>query len=359
MSLSTSNKIKYSRLKIFHYKEKLDSLPKEIKKILPPLQIRIKPTNVCKHNCYYCAYRADNLQLGKDMNVRDYIPKNKMMEIIDDCIEMGVKSITFSGGGDPFHYPYLLDTIKKLSNSPIKFAALTHGALLRGEIAEIFKEYGSWIRISIDGWDDESYAKYRGVRIGEFSRVIKNLKNFSNLKGSCEIGAVIVIDRQNYDKIYNLSKILYEAGINSIKMSPCIISNNGKETNEYHLPIYDKVKDEIQKIKEDFDIEVFDAYHKIEEKFNKNYEWCPYIQICPVIGADCNLYACHDKAYNLDNGIIDSLKNKSLKQAWFENKDKFFKINPKKDCNHHCAVNRANEMIIEYLNIDKEHLEFV
>ena len=116
-------KLKYSRLKIFHYKEKLDSIPKDKKTILPPLQIRIKPTNVCKHNCWYCAYRADNLQLGKDMIVKDYIPKEKMIEIIDDCADMGVKSITFSGGGDPFHYPYLLDTIKKLSKTSIKFAS--------------------------------------------------------------------------------------------------------------------------------------------------------------------------------------------------------------------------------------------
>ena len=355
-------KLKYSRLKIFHYKEKLDSIPKDKKTILPPLQIRIKPTNVCRHNCWYCAYRADNLQLGKDMIVKDYIPKEKMIEIIDDCADMGVKSITFSGGGDPFHYPYLLDTIKKLSKTSIKFASLTHGALLKGEIAEIFKKYGSWIRISIDGYDDKSYAKYRGIKEGEFSKVIDNIKNFMKLDGNCQLGVVIVIDKENYHKLYDMGKMFYEIGVNSIKMSPCIVSNSGKETNEYHKPIFDNVKEQIKKIKQDFEsenFEIFDAYHKIEEKFNKNYKYCPYIQICPVIGADSNLYACHDKAYNLDNGVIDSLKQKSLKEVWFENKEKFFKINPCDDCNHHCAVNSANEMIIEYLSIDKEHLEFV
>ena len=92
----------YTKYKIFHFKDKIDSLPRDVEEIKPPIHIRIKPTNVCAHNCWYCAYKASNLQLGKDMVTKDFIPKDKMMEIIDDIIEMGVKAVTFSGGGDPF-----------------------------------------------------------------------------------------------------------------------------------------------------------------------------------------------------------------------------------------------------------------
>jgi len=48
----------YNHMKVFHFKEKIDSLPSE--KILPPIHIRIKPTNNCNHNCSYCAYRTEN-----------------------------------------------------------------------------------------------------------------------------------------------------------------------------------------------------------------------------------------------------------------------------------------------------------
>ena len=105
---------KYSNIKIFHYQDKLDNLTLDTQVIKAPLHIRIKPTNVCNHNCWYCAYKVDYLQLGQDMVERDYIPEDKMMEIINDCAEMGVKAITFSGGGEPFTYKYFLQTIKKL-----------------------------------------------------------------------------------------------------------------------------------------------------------------------------------------------------------------------------------------------------
>jgi hypothetical protein len=70
--------------KIFHFQDKIDSLPKTVDRILPPIHIRIKPTTFCNHNCFYCAYRVSNQKLGKDMNINDLIPKDKMMEIIDD-----------------------------------------------------------------------------------------------------------------------------------------------------------------------------------------------------------------------------------------------------------------------------------
>ena len=83
----------YTQMKIFHFKDKIDSLEKNNKTIEAPLHIRIKPTNVCNHNCSYCAYRAEDLQLGQNMKIRDFIPEAKMMEIIDDIIEMKVKAV--------------------------------------------------------------------------------------------------------------------------------------------------------------------------------------------------------------------------------------------------------------------------
>lgn len=352
----------YTKMKIFYFKEKIDSLPEGIDKIMPPIHIRIKPTNVCNHNCWYCAYRVDNLQLGKDMVIRDQIPREKMMEIIDDIVEMGVKSVTFSGGGEPFCYPYLLETVKKLSKTPVKFAALTNGTGLTGEIAEIFAHYGTWIRISMDGWDDESYSSYRGVSKGEFTKVMHNMKNFKKIEGKSFLGVVIVADKKNHSHIYDLIKRLKNIGVNSVKVAPCFISNSGEENNNYHKPIFNIVRDQISKAMSelgDKNFEVFDSYHRQLETFEKEYTWCPYLQILPVIGADLNIYPCQDKAYNLEEGLIGSIKNTRFKDFWFSDKSKFFKINPSVHCNHHCVANLKNKFVLEYLNADKEHLVFV
>ena len=350
----------YSKFKIFNYPEKINSLPLK-EQIRAPLHIRIKPTNVCAHNCWYCAYRSDNYQLGAEMKLKDYISKDKMDEIIDDCIEMDVKAITFSGGGDPFYYPYLLDTVKKLAQNNIKFAALTNGVNLKGELAEIFAKHATWLRISIDGWDDKSYAQYRNIKEGEFTKVINNLKAFKLLDGNCYLGISIVVDKDNSAHIYDMLKTFYEIGVNSVKVSACLINDNIEEINAYHKPYLENTKKQIQKAIDEFSsekYEILDAYYEITSRYKKDYNWCPYLQINPVIGADRMVYACHDKAYTKD-GALGSIEDQSFKDFWFSDKNKFFKVNPSKDCNHHCMVNIQNKYLLDYLDIDKNHQEFV
>lgn len=352
----------YTGMKVFHFKDKLDSLKRGSSAVLPPVHIRIKPTNVCCHSCRYCAYRADGLQLGKDMNERDTIPRDKMLEIVEDLAEMGVKAVTFSGGGEPFCYPYLLETAQRLADSKIRFAALSNGARVSGAIAEFFARHATWLRISIDGWDGASYARYRGVSDREFDKVLANLRAFRNFGGFCHTGASIIVDRENAAHVCELVGKLRDTGIHSVKISPCIISNDGRENNDYHAPVFEQVRDQIARAIQTHSaegFEIYDSYHRQLESFQKDYDWCPYLQILPVIGADQNVYSCQDKAYNLDCGLIGSIKGRRFNDFWFDGKDKFFTINPSRDCNHHCVADGKNRMVLEYLQADAEHLAFV
>ena len=346
---------KYSSLKVLHYKDKLKSLPLSVNSIEAPLHVRLKPTNACNHRCRYCAYLEEDMQLGQNMNIHDSIPHAKMNEIIDDLIDMGVNAVTFSGGGEPLVYPYIVETMHKLADSPIKFALLTNGALLSGEKAEILSQSATWVRISMDGWDDDSYKRYRNAGDGEYTKVMNNIKNFINLEGNCLLGVSLIIDTENCYNIYKTLKKYKEIGVSTVKASACIVGNSGDETNMFHAKTFKKTKEEIQRAivdLQDDSFEIFDAYHEMNDKFSMDYSWCPYLQIVPVIAADQNVYSCHDKAYNLDSGVIGNIKDQSFKNLWMNGKEKFFKINPSCDCKHHCAVNNHNKLILDYLNVD-------
>ena len=103
----------YSPLKFLHFKDHLEGL--EQGKIVAPVHIRVKPTNHCNHNCWYCAYRADNLDLGEEMVEKDSIPAERMLSLAHEFVSMGVKAVTFSGGGEPLLYKPLPDVIEILA----------------------------------------------------------------------------------------------------------------------------------------------------------------------------------------------------------------------------------------------------
>lgn len=352
----------YTSMKVFHFPDKLASLAADKEEIRPPLHIRLKPTNVCNHRCRYCAYRSDDLQLGEHMAEKDFIPRAKMMEIIDDIIGMGVEAVTFSGGGEPFCYPYLAEAAQRLANGGVAFASLTNGARLQGEVAEIFAQHATWVRISMDGWDNQSYSRYRGVADGEFDRIISNIKSFKAYGGNCTLGVSLIVDQDNASQVFAFLELMRQLGVDSVKVSPCIVSNEGQENNRYHAPIFAEVKEQCRRALAELasdGFEIFDSYHALEDKFSKAYSWCPYQQILTVIGADCQVYSCQDKAYNLTSGLLGSIKEQRFADFWQQDKDKFFTINPGRDCNHHCVANQRNRLVLDYLEADPHHLGFV
>lgn len=351
----------YSKFKIFRYPEKLATLLASWPEITAPLHVRIKPINRCNHHCCYCAYRNARLQIGSNMNDNDAIPRDKMFEIIEDLVDMGIKAVTFSGGGEPLLYPHMEEVVERLAASDIRFASLTNGSLLRGRIAELFSRHATWLRVSMDGWDDESYATYRGVKVGEYKKILCNIRNFKRLGGACRLGVCINIDNKNHDHVLGQLRQLKDCGVDSVKLSPCIVSNSGEVNNRFHAPFFAGVREQLDMAKlelEDGNFNIYDSYHMLEECFDKAYDWCPYMQILTVIGADCGVYACQDKAYS-ENGFLGSIANIGFKEFWHSNKELFFSINPSKHCHHHCVSNGKNLMVCEYLNIDSEHGQFV
>ena len=72
----------YTKLKFLKFRQQLDAL--ENGDLAPPVHVRIKPMNPCDHDCWYCAYHVDNLQLGNLMEYKDRLPREKMLEIVDE-----------------------------------------------------------------------------------------------------------------------------------------------------------------------------------------------------------------------------------------------------------------------------------
>lgn len=354
--------MRYSSLKVFRFPEKLASLSGENPVILPPLHVRIKPTNVCNHHCRYCSYRAPDLQLGKDMRIQHSIPREKMLEIADDLIAMGVQAVTFSGGGDPFCYPHLAEVAGRLAASPVRFAALTNGAQLCGDAAGVFARSATWLRVSMDGWDAESYARYRGVGLSEFDKVIGNIRRFCAGNPACRLGVNLIVDRENAAHVFDFIRMVRELGADSIKVSPCIVSDDSEENNIHHRPLFADVDAQIRQARQMFaaeSFEIYHAYHLQEMAFEKPYTWCPYAQLLPIIGADQCIYTCQDKAYNRETGLIGSIEHQRFSDFWLTGKEKFMKVNPAHDCNHHCVADRKNRLVLEYLALDGEDLGFV
>jgi MoaA/NifB/PqqE/SkfB family radical SAM enzyme len=349
----------YSSLKVFHHPDRLQALAAG--RHVAPLHVRLKPTNVCNHDCYFCAYRRDGLSLGSTMQVRDRIPRDKMREIVEDLIAMDVRAVTFSGGGEPLLYPWLGETLESLAAGGIAIGVLTNGAQLRGRLAETLARTAAWVRVSIDGWDAASYARNRNVPESSFEKVLANMAAFARLPGSCTLGASVIVDAENAPHLSGLAARLKAAGAAHVKLSPCIVSEDAAGTAGHHAPFADTALAEIGRCRalENDRFAIVDHYHFETDTGAARHPRCPMLRLLTVIAADGAVYACQDKAYT-EAGRIGSIVDRRFRDLWHSDETQaWIDAFDARTCGHHCVAAGKNALLNDFLDTDRAHLAFV
>lgn len=134
-----------------------------------PSFISIEPTNICNLQCPECPTG----------NKSSIIPKGKIA--IDTCrnvIPQIQKSVVWANlyfQGEPFVSESVVDILKLTSDAKILTSISTNAHFITDEIAEkIVLSKLTKLIVSLDGYDQESYEKYR--RNGNFQKVLDGLQ---------------------------------------------------------------------------------------------------------------------------------------------------------------------------------------
>lgn len=280
----------YSNLKIFAHAQALNDIGDGNR--IAPIYIRIKPTNYCNHKCYYCSYADSELGLRDSVNRQDQIPWEKMQEIISDISDMGVKAVTFSGGGEPLVYPYIVETMQKILDAGIDLSIITNGQLLNEERARTLAS-AKWVRISFDSADARTYARVRKLPIEAFDEVCDNIRRFAEIKKKdCELGVNFVINHENAHQVYTMAEMVKKLGANHIKYTARVT----KDLFEYHEPFKQDIIEQIHRA-EELNGGGFRVINKYEGDFDsvllfhRCYEKCYVNRIFTVISSSAFAYS--------------------------------------------------------------------
>lgn len=277
---------------------------------LPLKTVCIYPTNRCNHCCWYCAYQTDKLSVGSGMSRADFIPKDKMLEILADCEEMGVEEVVFSGGGEPFLMDGLREVLKALGRMRLRFGALSNGSKLHGEAAELFARYGSWLRISLEAANET-----------QFYELMERFRSFKALGGPCLLRANLLVTDQNHDLLEKMAEAIRASGADSLNLLPVFVSDDMAENQAYHAPFYAGAEAAIQRIVQTLATERFPIDHRYCIKGTdaaKSHRWKPELQQTPIIGADLEVYAGTDRVYAKE-GRRGSIQERRFLDFWEEN----------------------------------------
>ena len=99
----------YSQDKVLWHTDRIDAFRKG--DTPKPIHVQLILSDLCNQDCHFCAYRmsagfsTELFGTAKTHNPNRKIPTSKAYEILEDCKELGVKAIQFTGGGEPTVHP--------------------------------------------------------------------------------------------------------------------------------------------------------------------------------------------------------------------------------------------------------------
>ncbi len=105
-----------------------------------PVSLQVSPTNRCNLRCVFCS--VDERQLNMEWDFND------LKEAIFRFIMNGIRTVEFSGGGDPTLYHYLAEIVEFCKKFSLKLGMITNGILLK-DVPRGTLEAFDWIRISM------------------------------------------------------------------------------------------------------------------------------------------------------------------------------------------------------------------
>tara|TARA_Y100001963_G_scaffold57068_1_gene79757 strand:+ start:485 stop:1708 length:1224 start_codon:yes stop_codon:yes gene_type:complete len=330
-----------------------------------PILIEVDPSNACNHACSFCcsSYIHFDKFKGTEAFSRAVMPRDMLMGLCKDFVDMGVRAVNWTGGGEPTLNKHLKEAIEYCGKHGIKMGMFTNGTLFdKRDLFETLVDNMTWVRISVDTGTKETYDNIRipkgGADWDKMASNVAKLVEVNKSKGNkIDIGVGYVISPDTYKEIVDFAKFFKDFDLTYCQYKPeIVIREDGGEQRdrEFWINEVQPLLDEAEQILGDkFQINgyKFQDLETDREKFGRNYKKCLGSQISPCIGADGHIYVCtnHRGWKQYSYGCL--YDDKSFKEIWNDMQSRHKVMNQIenvecfKNCTKLCKPHESNKAV--------------
>ncbi len=202
-----------------------------------PWEICVFPTERCNLRCEICWQHWLEEEKGKIDPARE-VPDQRLLHLVDEAAELGVRDWAFAGGGEPMiRADLIMEMCAHLRRRGMNGFVITNGTRLSEERLKAFVDMG-WRRltISLDGPDADTNDAIRNA--GTFEKATNALKTLKEIKRSCHtdqplVATATVITNRNYDRLEELVALAAQLGVSS--MAANVLQSRGTKCAAFRL----------------------------------------------------------------------------------------------------------------------------
>tara|TARA_Y100001938_G_scaffold8794_2_gene10740 strand:- start:9605 stop:10777 length:1173 start_codon:yes stop_codon:yes gene_type:complete len=296
----------------------------------PPVLVEVDPSNACNHACSFClsSYIHFDKYKGTETFSRAQMQRDILMNLCKDFVDMGVRAINWTGGGEPTVNKHLKEAIEYCGSNGLQMGMFTNGTLLdKHDLFNTLVDNMTWVRISIDSGTKETYDGVRKPKgDANWDKMVSNLSKLIEVNKSkgnkIDIGVGYVVSPDTYKEIVNFAEFFKDFDVTYCQYKPeIIIREKGGEQRDIEFwrgdvqPLLDKAASILG---DKFEVNGYKLEDLAEdrEKFGRDYKKCLGSQISPCVGADGYVYVCtnHRGWKQYSYGCL--YDDKSFKEIW-------------------------------------------
>ena len=342
--------------KLFRHLDRLNAL--QAGRIQAPVNVEFDLSNRCSLGCSYCHFAYTHTR-GPNVGKQDKpggAPGGDLMDgllaanIVRELEACGVRSITWTGGGEPTLNPHFSRIVESVL---IDQGVYTNGTNLTPENIKAIKECCKWVYVSLDAASNESYQTSKGV--DKFGAVCRGILDLVQAPGAATVGMGYLVTRENWKDIIKAWELSQSLGVDYIQYRPVILfdpANPGQLAEDTGW--IDNAMDMLENVSRLPGVVVdLDRFRIYRDWHGHGYKTCYWSGLQATITPNGKVWTCVNKR-EYPGAEIGDLTRDSFVDVWKRRKI----VEVGKDCRLSCRGHPANLVLNELLK-PNEHGSFI
>ncbi len=360
-------------LKVFHHLDRVHELQQTGD--TTPVHLTIGFTNYCNHKCSWCYINwhqagklSDRSGTTNEKSLKAVNADNRLIEAVGEARQMGLKSVTIVGDGEPTMHPKFVFMLDKLGEMGLDVGIFTNMSARKTSVIDSLIKNCFFVRCSIDAASPETHAAMHGT--DDFARVIENLRYLVEKRAnnpSLTIGVQFVVNHHNYKELPSAAAFYRDIGVDYFTAKPAY-KNVLNPDHEENALSFEKILPLLQAAKE-YETETYKVYVKVsqfletlqhETNDGRYYQKCLATPFSPYLDEDGSVEMCGNlkgrgfTMGNINDASFSEIWASALRKKCIDDIDLF-------KCPSGCRLDPLNKVLWDALepNDEKVHKNFL
>lgn len=321
---------------------------------LGPVNVEIDLSNRCSLGCEWCHFAYTHtrgpLAQRRSVDAGDLMSYDLARKIMHDLARNGVRSITWSGGGEPTLNPDFDDIVNAC---PLPQGLYTNGVHLDANRATLLKERCAWVYVSLDAATSDEYKELKGVE--RFYEACNGVRELVSASGEATIGIGFLLNEANWQSARLMYSLAQKLGADYCQFRPTILYNADLPSERTgNVAWINKAQRTLEWLSTQpgvmLDHDRFKMLHRWREH---GYATCWWSGLQCVITPNGDVYACLNKR-GLEAAKLGNMADELFAHIW--------QRSPLQCVNDQCRVmcrGHIPNVVTEPFMQDVEHKEFI